>query len=558
MEKICLIAVALSAAASGQGAASWDTAASRDRGTQRFSFSTPPMDPSGPPSTPAGNTSVAPGPGALRLAGGQSRCEGRVEMEEEGAWGTVCDDGWDLADADVVCRQLRCGRAVSVHGGATYGRGNGSILRDEMGCEGHEEHLWECPAALEHDCTHKEDAGVVCSEHHQWRLSGGRDGCAGRVEVLFRGTWSTVCDSAWYDLERRVLCRSLGCGAPLQALSYGHTLPGRMFYKCESLQPSLAYCHWVFNKSSPCYQSRAAGVICNGSLGLQTPTPMATVTPNATVLRADEGSLAAGPWSLLHMPLLILCLVLAALLLLTVVAFTAALLRVRKRSAHTVSSIGLSGPVLVAHSAQHPNVSSGTSNDYREMPPSVPKGPDLPKDSDSDSDYEHYDFSSKPPVALSTFHNSLRRQPQEQLLLLMPNRDGIEPFTEEAPARPGSTSHSSTSTTSSVSMEPYCNGTVSPLVCTGHPGSGTHWHVAPTAHGCIGSEPPVPPPALPSLGCGGVPVCAAAPEPSDSSSTSSGEWSESQGMETPGGPAPWIGGDPSESSDYDDIQGSAY
>ncbi|KAM9556971.1 T-cell differentiation antigen CD6 isoform 5-T5 [Guaruba guarouba] len=440
------------------GAASWDTAASRDRGTQRFSFSTPPMDPSGPPSTPAGNTSVAPGPGALRLAGGQSRCEGRVEMEEEGAWGTVCDDGWDLADADVVCRQLRCGRAVSVHGGATYGRGNGSILRDEMGCEGHEEHLWECPAALEHDCTHKEDAGVVCS----------------------------------------------------------------------------------------------------GSLGLQTPTPMATVTPNATVLRADEGSLAAGPWSLLHMPLLILCLVLAALLLLTVVAFTAALLRVRKRSAHTVSSIGLSGPVLVAHSAQHPNVSSGTSNDYREMPPSVPKGPDLPKDSDSDSDYEHYDFSSKPPVALSTFHNSLRRQPQEQLLLLMPNRDGIEPFTEEAPARPGSTSHSSTSTTSSVSMEPYCNGTVSPLVCTGHPGSGTHWHVAPTAHGCIGSEPPVPPPALPSLGCGGVPVCAAAPEPSDSSSTSSGEWSESQGMETPGGPAPWIGGDPSESSDYDDIQGSAY
>ncbi|NXD74480.1 CD6 protein, partial [Eolophus roseicapillus] len=202
---------------------------------------------------------------ALRLAGGRSRCEGRVEMEEAGAWGTVCDDGWDLADADVVCRQLRCGRAVSVHGAAAYGRGNGSILRDEVGCAGHEENLWECPAALEHDCSHKEDAGVVCSEHHQWRLSGGRDGCAGRLEVLFRGTWSTVCDSAWYGLERRVLCRSLGCGAPLRPLSYGHTLPGRMFYKCESLQPSLAYCHWTFNKSSPCYQSRAAGVICSGT-----------------------------------------------------------------------------------------------------------------------------------------------------------------------------------------------------------------------------------------------------------------------------------------------------
>lgn len=28
-----------------------------------------------------------------------------------------------------------------------------------------------------------------------------------------------------------------------------------------------------------------------------------------------------------------------------------------------------------------------------------------PADSDSDSDYEHYDFSSQPPVALSTFYS---------------------------------------------------------------------------------------------------------------------------------------------------------
>ncbi|NXW09522.1 CD6 protein, partial [Fregetta grallaria] len=202
---------------------------------------------------------------ALRLAGGRSQCEGRVEMEQAGAWGTVCDDAWDLADADVVCRQLRCGRAVSIHGGAAFGRGSGPILRDEVSCEGHEEHLWDCPAALEHDCSHKEDAGVVCSEHQQWRLSGGQDGCAGRVEVFFRGTWSTVCDSTWYELEASVLCRTLGCGEPLRQLSFGHTLPGRMLYQCESQQPSLAHCQWTYNKSAPCHQSRAAGVVCNGT-----------------------------------------------------------------------------------------------------------------------------------------------------------------------------------------------------------------------------------------------------------------------------------------------------
>ncbi|NXL12004.1 CD6 protein, partial [Mesembrinibis cayennensis] len=202
---------------------------------------------------------------ALRLAGGRSRCEGRVEMEQAGAWGTVCDDSWDLADANVVCRQLQCGWAMRVHGNATFGRGSGPILRDEVGCKGHEEHLWDCPAVLEHDCSHKEDAGVVCSEHQEWRLSGGQDGCAGRVEVFFRGTWSTVCDSTWYNLEASVLCHTLGCGEPIRQLNFSHTLPGRMLYQCESQQPSLAHCQWTFNKSAPCHQSRAAGVVCNGT-----------------------------------------------------------------------------------------------------------------------------------------------------------------------------------------------------------------------------------------------------------------------------------------------------
>ena len=124
---------------------------------------------------------------AVRLAGGTDRCAGRVELWRDGRWGTVCDDQWDLRDADVVCGQLGCGYALNVTGqGGPFPSGRGPIHLDELNCTGKEGNLWACPATHnDTDCGHKEDAGVICSGHKTLHSHSQRTGAATINRLVF-------------------------------------------------------------------------------------------------------------------------------------------------------------------------------------------------------------------------------------------------------------------------------------------------------------------------------------------------------------------------------------
>ncbi|XP_069805689.1 scavenger receptor cysteine-rich type 1 protein M130-like [Dendropsophus ebraccatus] len=151
----------------------------------------------------------------IRLVNGSARCAGRVEIYHGGRWGTICDDSWDKADADVVCKQLGCGFAVTATTEAYYGRGTGDIWLDDVQCRGNETHIWDCPSNPlgDHNCGHKEDAGILCSEFLDIRLVGRDLECEGWLEVYYNGSWGSVCHNVMPDLSVSVICKQLNCGS---------------------------------------------------------------------------------------------------------------------------------------------------------------------------------------------------------------------------------------------------------------------------------------------------------------------------------------------------------
>ncbi|XP_028819788.1 T-cell differentiation antigen CD6-like isoform X2 [Denticeps clupeoides] len=365
---------------------------------------------------------------AVRLVGAKHNCSGRLELWQAGEWGTVCDDMWDLNDANVVCGQLDCGYAISVTGqDGPFSQGRGRILLDDLNCTGTERNLWDCSAqTAANDCGHKEDAGVVCSEFKGIRLMGGLDRCSGRVEIHRNGTWGTVCDSCWGKEEAQMACAMLDCGVARSFNQFPepflHNNGTKWFYICSDDHRDLWDCRELANVVTVCSGSKAAGLVCSNSAGLPLSATLKYSTavfhsrgsdPVTTATLSQDGGVA--PFTL--SPEVLACVALSAALLIALSINVVLCWRGRKKDV-----------LLIAQRNRQRGLEASQENEYRQnvsLVTAVSKGngadeygvaKTLPYYQSSADSSMSYDGDCEGSFPLSTFRNSQRYCAERQML----------------------------------------------------------------------------------------------------------------------------------------------
>ncbi|XP_041484694.1 deleted in malignant brain tumors 1 protein-like [Lytechinus variegatus] len=208
----------------------------------------------------------------IRLVDGPDESQGRLEMFYFGSWGTVCQYGWTMFDSEVVCRMLGYVGAAAYSFYSSYGRGTGEIILSEPRCSGKESSLLECNRAYDLGvtyCGHTYEIGVSCLtlDDLQVRLVNGSSDKEGRVEILYLGTWGTVCDDNWDLNDANVVCRMLGferaesysC-CPAFGPGTGPILLDEV--ECEGTESNIGHCRRSDYETHNCDHSEDVGVSC--------------------------------------------------------------------------------------------------------------------------------------------------------------------------------------------------------------------------------------------------------------------------------------------------------
>ncbi|XP_033731920.1 scavenger receptor cysteine-rich domain-containing group B protein-like [Pecten maximus] len=167
----------------------------------------------------------------IRLVGGNTQFEGRVEVFLNGRWGTVCDDLWTYATAMVACRQLGF-RGGEVHREAYFGQGTGTIQLDDVQCHGDEFNLLQCTylETPRGNCNHMEDVGVTCEPPEGTPIN--------TTEIVTPPIVSTTSEGSFCDIMDAMACLDYITNIDMSSVSS----PEGLHHLCTEAYPQFMTC----------------------------------------------------------------------------------------------------------------------------------------------------------------------------------------------------------------------------------------------------------------------------------------------------------------------------
>uniref|UniRef100_W5LW05 SRCR domain-containing protein n=1 Tax=Lepisosteus oculatus TaxID=7918 RepID=W5LW05_LEPOC len=212
--------------------------------------------------------------GGVRLSGGESHCDGLVEVHYNRTWARLIQHSWGYREASVVCRQLGCGSLVQIHQNSVYETGDSAVCLTGIQCSGDESHLVNCSSPQRVNCGAGQEVSLLCSGRADVRLVNGASPCEGTVEIHYKGEWGTVLSVNWDLDDAAVVCRQLGCGSAVSARGGAHFGPGSGSIllgavSCSGSESALRECGKSEMKQYSFPHSYDAGVRCSAHQGVR-------------------------------------------------------------------------------------------------------------------------------------------------------------------------------------------------------------------------------------------------------------------------------------------------
>ncbi|XP_056241245.1 scavenger receptor cysteine-rich type 1 protein M160 [Seriola aureovittata] len=190
-----------------------------------------------------------------------SKCYGAVHIDVNGERLPVCGSSWTMKEAEVVCKELNCGKVIK-HSNDQKTNERGAM--NNVKCLGSESSLWHCRAKRNSSAVKcSEKASVICADSIRVRLKDGPGRCAGRVEIQYEGQWRQVSKNQWDDKSDTV-CKELNCGnkSKTETFMKGPDNFLANTVKCKSDASTISDCLTNSESNTAPSQRETVGITC--------------------------------------------------------------------------------------------------------------------------------------------------------------------------------------------------------------------------------------------------------------------------------------------------------